>query len=885
MNFTGDVGEAGIGGACGNAPRSGFNLDVFFRDEFNYTTDPPIITRGKPSPSVVHPVNKLSAGVNGSDGLNDKGIVYPDLADLINPSHAINDYKSFVRMHLAIDGKNLKLSEFVADINNNERIRSLYDTSGLIHEMLGIEKQYFELKKKISLTPHYNSLWKRAVEYARNFPESIEMIDAFRWFYTTITRRVNDDNSTSAILNLSEYVDEIEAQIGKLRHSEMEIDYIARQHFFNEEIQSVRSMIEKQILPNFQIILSEIGSNVKSLMDELYERQYKFVEPKQDPNATIPGLNITITIADEFIYPDDMMDSLMPFDKMFPFKVLNMVNDFTYTTMGESFEMIETTDEATGEAANYFFSDSLSEFTQSMEQISRNEKKKKLQLFTKQLNDIERELNQLTTFHIELNELLRTVREFKKELSQQISNESLSFSDVDLKRDKLISAVEQTQSELQFSEDLSTSLDVTLAILILREIPLYVYEQLSVEVITDMLNYYDIAKQMEEEAQNSYQENIYDTILKRFQEFEKSVNEISGCINKSTFLKVDKWRTLSAIRDIAPFFRKWSNETAIKEHLYRSIEKLDDSLTSLFEACDDIDHLSKTISINEFISPQKLQYSTNLSLYAAITNLKETIQINVVLDQYEAAVKALERYQFPFGNKVIRPDLDLPTNLQPNDSKRLAEVVIELVNYLKSEVKSAELSIGKYSHLVFSDIEFSYKSVVGPFYVWKYSEFGDELKRLLSGEEIELKADIAMVTALSAIKFNRIGMRIRSEKNIRPQGFITMRMMQSSDYRCDTKIHSFAVDDNLTYSHSLKWNDDGEPIMRNKVDRHLYGKNYFLSPYTTWKIKIESMSTELAHSFPIDLELYGHGEFIPSSQILSKICNELNTTSPLTMMD
>lgn len=79
------------------------------------------------------------------------------------------------------------------------------------------------------------------------------------------------------------------------------------------------------------------------------------------------------------------------------------------------------------------------------------------------------------------------------------------------------------------------------------------------------------------------------------------------------------------------------------------------------------------------------------------------------------------------------------------------------------------------------------------------------------------------------------------------------------------------ADGSISFSYSLKQNVNGEHVMKNEVHRQLQGHNYFLSPYTTWKIKLENLSEMNLESFgdlPIDLELNSH--------ILSEISNKPN---------
>lgn len=890
--LTGDDGVGGEGGSSGDDSRRGFIIDVVYLDVYNTRVDPyddDAFKAGKPSPSSKIPKNE--SGYDGIGDHNQVGIEYPDAVNLINPSHVINNFKSFVMKNLASGGHNSNLSKFVQDMDYNYRIQWLYNTSGLVDEMLMIEMKYFELKDKIPLTPYFTSLLKRTTQHAQNFTESIENKDALRWLYTTLMIRFRAlGNPTTPIFNLPEYLDDIEAHISKLRHNEMEINVKEQQYSLNSEIRSVTAFVKKQILPEFQNILVEISSHVTSLMEELFERQYKFDDKSLNSTNTSNSDNNDSDEDDS-----DAIFSLimMPRDKIFLYKVLNSIAAFDPTAVG-SLMMIETENEILKKSmsnSNYFTSDLCSELTES----TLVTKMEKFQLLQEELLEIEYELDQFAVskkLKNEPNELLnvtKKVSELNFELSQYVENDLLVSNDFDWKRDVSISHIEKKQSKVQLLKNLSTLFNNIAAVLGVTGIPLNYYEQLSVESITELIDFFETTEQMQEDAINSTPviEYIYDTILKRFLELESIVNEISHIFNETSHIELEgsKWRTLNAVRYVEAFFRKFSNETAVKELMYRSFKKLDDHIVSLFDAHDYIDHLNKLKSINGFgeFNSGKLSHSLDNALNDTIVNLKKIIRMNIVLEKYELAVKAFKQHQFPFGNEIAASVLDLPTNLQPDNNERLVEVVIDRIDYLRDIVKSGDMSIGKYSHLVFSDVDFSSDGLAGPFYIWNSSEIRHEWTKLLAGEEILLKADINKAKPFNAVKFNKIGIKVITENEVTKdfeseleKSILTMTMTEKSDYRCAANIHSITVKGSISFSYSFKHNSNGEPVMKNEVYRQLQEHDYFLSPYTTWKIKLENeMNLKRFGVVPVGLELYGRGKYVRNSDIISEICNKL----------
>lgn len=836
----GDDGIAGEGGACGNESRNGQIIDVVFKDEHDTRTDK--IKYGKPSPITNDP--QIAYGVDGIDGYNEIGIDNPDAEHLINAAHVINNYKRFVRKSMAIDAGKVD-ADFVQEIDKNEHIQQLYDVLGFVDEMLGIEMQYTELKNEIPLTPYFISLLERTEKYAQNFTESIENRDVLTWLKKTIMRLRTVAKDTAPIVDLPEYLNEIEAHIFKLRHIEIEVNVNDHRYSLNNEIRSVNESIKNQILPEMENIFAEIGSYVSTLIDELFERQYKF-EPELVPD-----------------FPEIPKNNTMPSFMMLP-------DDFSSI---KSSMIIGSENEATDEwisDSNYFTSGVSSD-------------RVKYHLFIKQLNSIQDELNQFSNLNsesISLTDIASNLAELKSNLEEQLKNYVLDPDDVDRKRDELISLFEEKQSEMEFSKDLSTFFDVSLTIL---AVPINFYKQTSVGGTADFVNFYEIVNQMDQEAEkvNREIENIYDTILEQFHKIETSIDEIRyQVINKSHFeIDVSKWRTSATIRDVKAFFRKFGNETAVAELLCRSIGKLDDTTTLLFEAYDYIDHLRPVNGNHDSI------------LNDTTKNLERMIEINTILDKYELAVKAFEKQQFPFASKNLLSDLRLPTDLRGDHIEKLAALVIDRFSYLREKVKSADALIGKYDRFVLSDLEFSGSSRFGTFHTWMFSwKYGntETLMKLLEGEEIELLADINEAKRFNVLKFNEIGIKLKIEPKKQyeldselEECIVTMAMIGNSDYRCDNKIHSFAVEDNISFTYSFKRNEDGQPFLKNKVYKKIHGKEYFLSPYTTWKIHLQKMIeanlnlTRFA-KYEMEVQLFGLGQYVQPSTVLSEFCNELN---------
>lgn len=188
--------------------------------------------------------------------------------------------------------------------------------------------------------------------------------------------------------------------------------------------------------------------------------------------------------------------------------------------------------------------------------------------------------------------------------------------------------------------------------------------------------------------------------------------------------------------------------------------------------------------------------------------------------------------------------------------------------------------------------------IIWPFYKFKSREFKHELKKLLTGEEVMIKADVTKGLNQNAVKFNEIGIKfklsdekLQKELDSELEKFgVRMTMVGHNYYQCGQKFYYLSVDDRIVIEQSFKKYSSGKPIKFNNVYRKLSEKQYFLSPYTTWKIKLIVMAEDFAsitdapsqNAFDklkkyqedsINMELIGRGEYFRNNKAsTSEIC-------------
>lgn len=235
----------------------------------------------------------------------------------------------------------------------------------------------------------------------------------------------------------------------------------------------------------------------------------------------------------------------------------------------------------------------------------------------------------------------------------------------------------------------------------------------------------------------------------------------------------------------------------------------------------------------------------------------------------------------------------MPKDLQFNDTDLMIHKAVEHIEDLREQMKTTQISIGKYDRERFSDIEFSSSksSTSPPFFVWHNSDFKQDIEKLLQGQEIVVKADITKGLKENAVKFNEIGIHFKAAKDTIQTQIdaelehfgVTLAMIGNNYYRCGSRIYFISVDDNIVLDYTMKKGADGKPSVSNEVYDKISGKNCFLSPYAMWSIKLRKIS-ENEENFDnlkkftseiIDLELIGHGQYLKEEGLISKeICNE-----------
>lgn len=901
----GKPGAFGKGGYAGNQSRNGLTTGIIFRDRYNMSTGE-LTELGKPITMINETDMENITASNGIDGFNEVGIELPNSVQLTNPSSVIIDFKNFVREFLTKNSDQRNLEQFLIDLDKNEQILSLYDTLGFVNELKDLGNQYIELRDSLSFVPYLESLRERIGKYSEVSSDQLENKAILRWLHIEVSKALNKLNNAkskeqiTAVTNLAEYLEVARQNVIKFVELENEVSINKQQNeyqkFLEEQIELAVETIKTQIIPKMESIFIEINSQVFELIDELVERQYKYeiIELDQD-------------IVDQLPPPpeNETVMSFGPPDLNFSLKTLGTILNAFYSAANKMNQMIvENRPEDLNIHENILTS--LNEQIKEPKFQYKNTLENEYKLLLKQLSDIEAELEKISHENIsfDISGIKKKISESKVVLIAKVESSQMeNATEINQIRRDLKIYMKDKQTVLGPTHGLSSLFEVILAVLDFENIPIHFYEQISLKHIEKILNIVQQYPSMHDKSEKRrieweyYLKYVYNQIIWRFEEMEVTVEEVNRNLTKHSYIELDiiKWKAQMTIRDVNAFFRRIGNETLVKETVYRTIEKLEDSVAVLIDTYNRIDLMNTAKSVNLFAGNVfgKSQYSSDSLLNEAVLSLKYMIQMYLIFEQHEIAMNAFKQHQFPFAN-IYLSRFELPTGLKGKDIQSIAREIVDHIDYMKEKVTVLESTIANYDHLIFEDAEFSSStmSLVGPFFKWTKADIGDKLENLLKGEEIELEAKIVKSPALSAIKFNEIGVYFKNADQNKQKsldsalqdGSIIMSMVGKTNYRCANKIYTFAGDESVVISHSFKRDPNGKPLLTNKVYKKLNQMQPFLSPYTTWKLKLTNNKNAFAtlkdYADDTVLELSGWGQYITHESIPDGICERLKTTSP-----
>lgn len=228
----------------------------------------------------------LHGEVDGSDceGRNEM-MIFNDST----PPQIINEFKKFAGEQLPNHILASKIRKFIDDVDQNERIQSFYKTKDFAREFLELEMQYNHLKKQIDLIPFYKSISQRVSDHQKKLSE----VD--RVLYGTIASNLyakaqakiqSKEDSKKTVLNLLEYLDNVEKDIDSLKKSEDKMKaYVT---IPAREIDTIISVLDVMIQTNALIEKHEIA--IETLKQHKFPFVFEFLSQSEfETAANLPS--------------------------------------------------------------------------------------------------------------------------------------------------------------------------------------------------------------------------------------------------------------------------------------------------------------------------------------------------------------------------------------------------------------------------------------------------------------------------------------------------------------------------------------------------------------------------------------------------------------------
>ncbi|KAF0531633.1 serine/threonine-protein phosphatase 6 regulatory ankyrin repeat subunit B-like [Gigaspora margarita] len=361
--------------------------------------------------------------------------------------------------------------------------------------------------------------------------------------------------------------------------------------------------------------------------------------------------------------------------------------------------------------------------------------------------------------------------------------------------------------------------------------------------------------------------NYIERFIKHLDETKTQFKKVLSYLCICTFAKICKFRSILII-DIERYFDMIENN--IK--LLRTANTQDAThISTIYNYIHENDQ-AKLANYVSHINLSKDVETMDETLKKDIEKLESNIRTIIIRWHFEKAIDVFNQWAFPYGcygctySDVLSSDY----------TKYGIEKIIEKIKNLRSKLQEHYVYITnrKDKHLIDEVFSSEYESSQ-PFFVWENKKYNEKISKLLNGEEVIIIADITESSPEKyAIKFNEIGIRLKSKDktlqneidNELKRFNITMVHLGKSLYRYMNKFYVI-INDKQSIEYSFEKSKTGEPVSKNIVYKKLKKGELMFSPYTKWKVKIESIKDNDFNKLKrfkkeVDLELVGHGRYI-----------------------
>lgn len=820
----------------------------------------------------------MPAGDKGGYGTNCNGIDKPATVSF-NFSPSITAYQEYARENLVDNVCKSNLKRFINGLTNNETFDSFFEIVDLIEEFNSLEKHYFHLHKKIDFTPFYQSLKNRIERYVKRIGESSDERKSVKLLYTAVISKllsIENQANQIAVSKLLTYIDTIKVNIAKLKEDKR-VEYISeyRDNYkssLDEKMKSANDMVQNMVVPAIEKTFSETETNIQALLNEAIVKHNETEEALEKAKENERKLKISIAWHN-ILGPLKVIGSLLVLagpEGAIAGAVIAGGASFAESVIDGGLEPQKISTPG-------------APYKKLLEKIHKDFMRQQL-LFIEQLSDLDEILNENnSTAFAEIRKVVKSVNETVKFDKNFLTNVT---SQVQAGKKAIGDILDQTKKYyeelVKKGEDHAKALDTIKhmeKLMKVADVGIDIYK----ENRKDNSKLDEINKQIEDlqdqiEMWKQYEEAIKEIMLPQLKEmqssFEKASKDMSG--KSHVVLDISKWKIQGALGDLKKLFREMAKvqDSLLEGDLLHCIEQISEGIITMITVYDRIDSYADQSKLAALIADVAIGSSDieNPTLKKAALNLDKIVQTNLVLERFESVMQALKQHKFPHARRYLEVFYKLPPGLQSNDTESVIQTVTENIDYLRNELIISDSTLEIPDINTFSGRDFD---SIQPFYTWQHQEFKNDVQQLLDGKLITMSADISKGLNYTAVKFKEISINLKvanemrqNEMNQKLETFeIVMTMVGNNYYRCNSRIYYTSMDKDVVLIYHMR---NGSVAGKNDIYQKISDSDYFLSPYTVWKIQLTSKlySPQIydgLKSFKnekIDLQLTGVGQII-----------------------
>lgn len=849
------------------------------------------------SPRTEHEDNTNCSDQRNYASYNQDGRKFPLIQPTLDIYTPLIDYKKYLRENMHVKNPFRNFQSFYKEIDENNDLNDEYKIEDFIKELKSYESHFFALKDQIDFLSLYGRLKNRLDQYGQRTVSSSSNRKTLTWLYTSVLSRqysLRMEREPIIVTDISAHFNGITSKIQRMNNlnkRKMIEDYKnSYKNEMNVKIREAESFINEQILSTIDEYTNSIEKEIDVLLAEIFNRDKQTLQNVIQMKKDQEVLNRNMRVGRIFCalrMVGAFASAFLPFGRLIEAGVdkstkvaesllISNVSPVVVTTSTRSDVPPAVRDnfERSYHAINERTLRKINAVTYELDKLEVNAKKDTRvsgTIWDVKLDELA--TNVKSALKLQQNSLtpdLKTVNDLSDRIKMEIIQRSKDYID---KNEPEIAEIFETTSKALLVIDAS--------------IDTY---QRQKQISEDRIN--EIADQIasanaEFEMYRNYEEQVYSKLMpmvdgarEQFKDFENGLN------NKShASLDISQWAIKRQLKDLELDLVTMVKGFDAEPNIVRCIRDLSESFEMLIDIYDRVqsyaDQQKLAIYIGEVNQAglKQIHYDDE-KLNAAMVDLELSMSSSIILAQYYNSIHMFKQIVFPFAESYLI-EYTLPTDLKSEKNvTALADVAVQHLELLSQRILEFNMTaINHNDKLIHSGYFSGNPSELKPFYLWKRSEHGNVIDNLLKGKKISIRAEVRHQNVQNAVKFNVVGVQFRTEnetilnnlKTALNEFHISMHHSGMSHYRCDHhyyKVNGPSLDINYSFKHR---ND--EPVSKNAVYAKLRSGNIIVSPYTLWTMQLTHGDFETLRAFEglFDMELYGHGQYIPQNV---KICEK-----------